>query len=117
LSATWQTGVGFWNGRFWKTLDDSQKRIFLFGYANGSHFAVFKTTTTFPEYKRFHETLWPTILTYDETKAALDRFYETPENGPVSISDALQVTAARAKGTAEDVVQKFILELRAAASK
>jgi hypothetical protein len=50
-------------------------------------------------------------------KLGLDRFYDTPANGPVSISGALQVIAARGKGASEDVVQKFIVELQAAASK
>ena len=54
---------------------------------------------------------------YEEMKLGLDRFYDTPANGPVSISGALQVIAARGKGASEDVVQKFIVELRAAASK
>ena len=116
-SKTWQTGIGMWNGRFWKTLADNQKLIFVFGYSNGANFVVLKTTTNFPDYKEASATLWPSTLTYEEIKLALDRFYDTPENGPVSISGALQVIAARAKGTSEDLIQKFVVELRAAASK
>jgi len=113
---TWQTGT-LMNGRFWKTLDDGEKLAFVVGYANAIDFVSYKATSTFPDYRSFNGKFWPSSLIYGEVKSALDRFYETPENGQIAVAPALQVVAARSTGTDEEAVQKLIVALRAAASK
>jgi len=47
-------------------------------------------------------------MTLDEIAASLDRFYQAPENGPITIASALEVISLRASGADEATVQKMI---------
>jgi len=118
--ATYKTG-GQYNGRFWKSLESNEKIVFVFGYKS----AVREATIAFAagdrdRYNKLVEVakiFWPGGLTGAEISSALDHFYETPENGPIIISDALEVVARRLTGEDEGTLQKLISDLRASAGK
>jgi hypothetical protein len=54
----------------------------------------------------------PEHLTGAEVQSALDRFYNTPENGPIGIPYALMVVSMRSSGADDAAIQKLITELR-----
>src|ERR1700719_2317862 len=78
--ATWQT-ASVWNGRFWRTLTEGEKYIFLFGYSTAVGDVTIRTTTDFEHYKGMIKAFWPRSLTVAEVHSSLDRLYDTPENG------------------------------------
>jgi hypothetical protein len=61
--------------------------------------------------ERLRKQLFPLSLTLDEVAASLDRFYESPEKGPITIASALEVISLRASGADESAVQKIISDL------
>jgi hypothetical protein len=92
------------NGRFWKSAPEAGKQGFVTGYAEALTTASLAAIT--------FEALWPAKLTVRETMAALDKFYDTPENAPIPISSALIIVAARADGVDEAKIQKEIAKMR-----
>lgn len=115
--ATWRTGTIWWNGRFWRDLSEAEKNVFLFGYSNGVEFVAIASGGSLEGYKKLSKIFWPQTLTGAEVRASLDRFYETPENGPIGIPDAIRMIAKRSEGVGEEAIQKMITDLRAGASK
>jgi len=112
-----ETGVtkthGQSNGGFWKSLDAQGKKLFISGYLSATDYIMLTVSGDFDTYKTMSRLFWPPALKVDEVHAALDRFYETSENGLIAISGALSVISERAAGTDEATVQKKIADLRA----
>jgi hypothetical protein len=113
--ATWKTN-GKWNGRFWRSFDMEGKRAFLFGFGEATDLIVMLTSKGFEDYKKSLLLFWPP-LTFDEILTSLDRFYDVPENRPITIIDGLNVVSQRATGSSEEDIQAYIAKRRAAASK
>ncbi len=114
------TTNGLANGRLWKSVNTaSEKKGFLVGYLNGVTYSAVSalggsqpiTTATADSIDHFTKQLFPSSLTLDEISTSLDRFYNPPENGPITIASALEVISARASGADESVVQKMISDL------
>jgi len=57
------------------------------------------------------------ILNVREISDALDRFYAVPENGPISIGNALTIIAQRASGKSEAEIEHSTAVLRAKETK
>jgi hypothetical protein len=112
---SWRTGFS-WNGRFWKGSMPFVKTGFLLGYEQA---LVTTGAPQFPEYSKFEEfkkQLYP-ALTMSEIESAVDRFYETPENGPVAVSDALRIIAAKANGGSAEDIEKLTEDSRKSAAR
>jgi hypothetical protein len=115
--STRKTG-GAWNGRFWKQLSAEEKRVFLFGYSDGvEQVTIAAGAGSFERYKQINKMFWASALTIDEVRSALNVFYETPENSPISISNAIYLISKRSEGASEAELQKEIADLRARATK
>ena len=115
--STWRTAQ-MWNGRFWRTLTESQKNMFLFGYSNGvDTMSMLAAGRDFEKYKSIQKTFWARNLTVEEVRTSLDRIYDTPENGPIGIPNAIYVISMRSEGADEESIQKEIAELRAREAK
>jgi hypothetical protein len=56
--------------------------------------------------------IYPESLTWREVSNALDRFYNTSENGPIEISVALTIIAMRAVGLEESKIESATKEAR-----
>lgn len=112
-SATWKT-AGQWNGRFWRTLDSDRKIIFLLAYSNAvDQVTILMTEGNFDRFLTASKKFWPKGLTIKEIQNSLDRFYDTPENGPIGIPNVLMfVIAERLSGTDEATIQKKVIDLR-----
>jgi hypothetical protein len=107
-----------WNGRFWRELPNTDKDIFLNGYMECLRMIEDQTGERIG---RLHDLAsafyWPTKLSADEVREALDRIYSTPENRRIPIVMVIsQVIKMTATGEGEAAVQKKITELRAKAS-
>ena len=63
------------------------------------------------------ELLFPAGLTWGEAKTALDRFYDPPENGPISVRDALQIIVMKVVGVQQSAIDKQISDVRQLAIK
>jgi hypothetical protein len=113
--ASWKT-KGNWNGRFWRSFDAEGQGAFLFGFGEAADLIVSITSGNYENYKRDLPLFWPP-LTHEEIRVSLDRFYDTPENRPITIINALSVVSKRATGSSEDDIQAYVAKLRAAASK
>ncbi len=115
--STWRTG-GSLNGRFWREAGASQKRLFLLGYYDGvSHLCTLGSDGDFERYKQTMKAVWAVNLTIREVGAGLDAFYETAENSPIAIANAIHIVSLRSEGTDETILQKQIAELRARATQ
>jgi hypothetical protein len=111
------------NGRLWMGLSAEGKLAFLAGYRNGGNAVLIEVQTVldfkpgedkaYKFYRLIWANLWPEVLEPEEVIAALDKFYSTIENRPIALSFALSITAARAKGTGEDEIQRKIMKMRA----
>ena len=116
LIATWKTS-GQWNGRFWRTLSETDKNIFLFGYSNAVDMVTIATSEEFSIQQEKSNLFWPRGLTVAEVRTSLDKIYETPENGPIGICTALYLISKRVMGIDETTIQKMIVDARARATK
>jgi hypothetical protein len=113
---------GFSNGRAWNAmavnnkLTIDEKLEFLMGFREAASVVII--TVVKPElYDEVFKDFWPSSLTNREIIDALNRFYDTPENRPISIANALTVVAKRAAGVDETTIQKLIEDLRADTGK
>lgn len=57
--------------------------------------------------------LFPSSLTPAEIIMALNRFYDTPENGIISLPAAFKIIAQRVNGADDQTIQKAIADIRA----
>jgi hypothetical protein len=108
---------GRYNGRFWRILNEDAKTGFPFGYAEATDLQMVLTAPDVESLKKFKPLFWPPRLTFEEIRASLDRFYDVPENRPISISDALEVVSKRVTGASEQDLEVYITKLRAKSSK
>jgi len=111
------TTGGHWNGRYWRTLSTNEKTSFMAGYSNAvESVAAVLIGGDFEHFKRTTAIFLPS-LTIGEITRALDLFYETPENGPIGITNALHVIASRASGTDAATIEQMVNDMRATAAK
>src|ERR1019366_3925064 len=111
-----QQTAGNWNGRFWRSLDHDGKIVFVLAYGSAvQEVTIAQSGGKLDRYKELIKPFWPTGLTGAEIVLALDRFYDTPENGPITISGAIEVIAQRAYGANDAAIEKTIDELRSKA--
>ncbi len=82
------------------------KTGFLVGYEQALVYTGLVTGVEYSKSEEFKRQLYP-ALTIDEVESAVDRFYETPENGPIPVSDSLRIIAARANGGSADEIEKL----------
>lgn len=115
VASTWRTG-GSWNGRLWKKLDANAQIVFLAAYSNAVQQVTITVTDDFQHFSKLSDTFWPRGLGTSEVGAALDVFYGTPENAPISIANAIGVIALRSSGMDDVHLDKTIADLRARAS-
>src|ERR1035438_9892271 len=116
-TGSWESMIGFSSGRSRKIASESHKSFFLIGYADGLKYALAmaakldQTTTgaaSDVEIKRFRllmRSCWPG-QGVAEVQSALDHFYRTRANLPISIPSALFIIAMRAAGESADDIQK-----------
>ena len=116
MTTTWSTN-GEWNGRFWKTLTRDERSIFLLGYCAAVERVTIVVSDNFERHKEMSKDFWAVGLTIEEVRSAVDKFYESSENGPISIPSALYVVSKRADGADEESIQKIISGLRARAHR
>jgi hypothetical protein len=105
------------NGRFWKSLNHRKKSVFISGYFSATDYIMLLTNKDYQTYKKVSQSFCPPSLNVGEVDIALDRFYETPENTPIPIPQAIWVISERTSGADEAAVQKEITDLRKLATK
>jgi hypothetical protein len=107
---------GFMNGRGWRTLNGNEKLIclsaFRDGLAWGYGIGQGKGSQSTPTPSLNLSGMFPERLTWAETSSALDRFYDTPENGPIFLPGALQIVTMKAVGVDESVIEEHLQQLR-----
>lgn len=111
----------FHNGRWWKGNSSAENLGFIVGYLDGVKVALVTEhrgeTGAAETIDAGSRRLWPFALTYGEVSEALDRFYGTPENGPISIGQALAIISERSQGVAESKIDSDIQWMRKQASE
>jgi hypothetical protein len=105
------------NGRFWSAMEESQKLGWLYGYHEGIASAVAILSKDTESFKNQMSSMFPDKLTYAETRTAIDRFYSTPENGPIPIASALLYVMQSAVGVNQKTLDEFVSGLRRSYSK
>jgi len=115
-AATYTTR-GQLNGRYWISLDEGGKKLFLLAYlAATNYITILFSRGDYERYKNMSQLFWPPSWTGDDVLTALDRLYETPENTPIGISNGICVISEMADGADETTVQNDIADLRARAA-
>jgi hypothetical protein len=95
------------NGRLWTVLTPDHRSWFIFGQQDATKAILLRSVAD-----RFA----PRTLSNTEIVAAIDRFYDEPENLPISIMDALMVVTLRANGADSDTVAHAVAQLKRLAS-
>jgi hypothetical protein len=108
-------GVFGANGRWWKSSSEAEKIGYVLGYENTVEYLFYTLGVTHLPFERFKDfqAAYLCKLKMSEMANALDRFYETPENGPIDVVLAIAVITKRANGTDESKIQKMIEDFRA----
>lgn len=109
------------NGRWWSRRTFEEKRVWLFGYADGIKTAAAFVSGADPTNKllqQFVLDFQPTDkLTTTETAEGIDHFYQdTPENAPVPVAGALNYVETKAKGAKQSELDDLASGMREAAS-
>jgi hypothetical protein len=109
------------NGRWWSRRTLDEKRVWLFGYADGIKTAAAFVSGADPTNKllqQFVLDFQPTDkLTTTETVEGIDHFYQdTPENAPVPVAGALNYVETKAKGAKQSELDDLASSMRKAAS-
>jgi hypothetical protein len=99
-----------------RKLGVDEKLEYLMGFREAASVVIIVAVKPELDDEAFKD-FWPARLTNREVIEALDRFYDTPENRPISIANALTIVAKRAAGVDEPTVQKLIESLRATTGK
>jgi hypothetical protein len=110
-----------WNGRFWRNLalvgEDAQS-AFVLGYVAGVQDTTLGIGVSLNfDYKAMTKIFIPTSMTTGELITALNRFYEPPENGPITIPAAMKIITQRASGADDATIQKAIADQRALSAR
>jgi hypothetical protein len=113
FEAAWKDNTtGQLNGRYWRVISKAEKWTFVEGYRDGITLVLAKVyNSSYESFKKAYEIFIP-LLTAEEIASSLDRIYETPENRPIAIVNAMKAVCSRASGTTESEVQKEIEDLR-----
>jgi len=110
-----QTTESMSNGRRWRAMADADKLVWILAYRDGLTIAFIHsrnpddTREIFISHMR---QLFPEKLTYGEVRSALDHFFETPENRPIPIGEALAVVVMTAAGGKQSIIDDHVSELR-----
>jgi hypothetical protein len=107
------TTDGHANGRFWKGIEDITKTAFIVGFQDGALAIALESTPKFDEGKALLKPAYPNSLSVGEIRAALNKFYETPENAPIQIMHALRVVALSANGGTDEEISALVRFYRA----
>jgi hypothetical protein len=108
----WETD-GYFNGRFWGTMERGQKSGYIQGFGDGVN-AMFNASPDSSAAKaKIRDMLLPSGMTYGETVKAIDAFYATPENGRIAIINAMVYVVAKAAGTSAQDLEKWTENQRA----
>jgi len=118
-SASARTG-GFCNGRFWNALDDQTKLAWVEAYSNGVTYALLTTAISArgADPSRDQEAVTARIqsifpsLTWGEVRKALDRFYDSPENGPIPMPEAVRVLSMKVAGVPQAEIDRRVAHMR-----
>jgi hypothetical protein len=107
------------NGRFWLSLTQGEKVVWLFGYSAGIKVAATFVHVAEPDNKPLQQTildLQPSDkLTTTEMAAGMDHFYQdTPENAPVIMAGAFRYVMKKAKGAPQSELDEMASKLRKA---
>jgi hypothetical protein len=112
---------GFCNGRLWNVLDEQTKLAWLEAYSNGVTYALLTTAITtrvndapsqvYASVSAKIESIFPS-LTWVEVRKALDRFYDSPENGPISMPEAVRVLSMKVAGVPQAEIDKRVAYMR-----
>lgn len=105
--------VGFNNGRAWRNLSSIQNKVtFLVAYRDGLAYGMMIGKRAAMDLNKEMPTMYPEMLTWEETAASLDRFYEAPENRRIIIPQALQIVTLQNIGASKEEVEKTIESFR-----
>ena len=85
--------VSFFDGRRWNQMDAHDKPVWLIGYKEGLLFCQLYDGRTGNALLEEMQTLFPDAQGWDAIAIFLDRFYQTPENQPIFVGEAIQVLA------------------------
>ena len=96
-----------WNGRLWKSFNENEKTAFLMAYVNAIDIVTIIATKGNKESK-FSTMFWPGSLTGTEVMAALDKFFDPPENAPTAIVDALMTIAGRSEKISRASIESIV---------
>ena len=107
------------NGRLWRSIPADGKLFWLMAYHEGLKSALSASVASEPDaanrrgkYASTMKGIYPESLTWREVSNALDRFYNTSENGPIEISMALTIIAMKAVGLEESKIESATKEAR-----
>lgn len=104
--------AGMSNGRYWKTLSAEDKVIWFLAYADG----VAGGAMFFGGGMQKAATILPMQLTPAESREALDRFYDLPENLPLPLSAGIFLVSFKASGAEVKAVEDLTAQFRRAAA-
>jgi hypothetical protein len=115
-----QTTASESNGRRWQILSAGEKLAWLDGYDNGLKAALYGPYEPAEGREALAARLrkfLPDKLSFGETRSALDRFYETPENRPVPISLGVFVVVLNEAGVPQSEIEESISAFRRFANR
>lgn len=104
--------LGKFNGRFWRNLSEEGKTLYVIGFNEGSFRVSLLKSPSLPEFQELHAKVWPQNMTFGEVRDSVDNFYKIPENGRVTVIDALSVVAEKAKGVDAARIEERTEQLR-----
>jgi hypothetical protein len=105
----------YFNGYYWKLLNDSERSALLAAYGQGIKVALMRMLTEhneLGEYKDLSLRFIPRLKAGETTIAALNAFYATPENLGMPINFALQLISAKAVGVSDAEIRNQDKEFR-----
>jgi len=119
------------NGRFWRAQSLEGKVSWLFGYHSGLlEAALVSATYNNPDaasptlaadgtklQAQITRISIPSGLTYTEIAKALDRVYDTPENLPIDVPDALRIVLMKATGVSPSKIEEQTSQYRKSAAQ
>jgi hypothetical protein len=116
------------DGNYWLALDQAKKEIWLRAYVEGVVITELRVaiqpqnldaegnSKPWPFYG-VYENLVPREMTWGDAVRAVDKFYSERDNLRILVSNALELEAMRARGEAEEEIQKIVVQERRQAAK
>lgn len=85
-------------------LDDGRKDSYLFAYSDAV--TMVALMAGLPNDRGVTKICWPAGLVIMEVRSALDRFYDSPENGLIAIASALMESRNESRGRTKSKFRK-----------